>query len=334
MQHGHNRARLLLSRFASRMILSGVILSGIGTSTLERAIAQSGSPPGVRATKLGAGVAMLEGQGGNLGVSIGADGVFLIDDQYAPMVDGIRAAIRKLGGEDVRWVLNTHWHGDHTGGNERLGVIVAHANVRKRMSVEQFIEVLGRKSPPSPKAALPVVTFDDGITFHWNGDTIRVLHVPHAHTDGDAIVYFEKANVLHMGDTFFHGMYPFIDLSSGGSLDGVIAAANRALSLVDDKTKIIPGHGKLASKPDLVAYREFLVALRTRVAKLVAAGKSLETVLDERPTKEWDATMGKGFMKPEVFTRIVYESVRASLLKSRSATSRPTKRPEKKDAEK
>jgi len=254
---------------------------------------------------------MLEGQGGNLGVSIGEDGVFLIDDQYAPLTEKIRAAIAKLSDKPVRFVLNTHWHGDHTGGNENLGkagaLIVAHDNVRVRMSSEQFIAAFNSKSPPSPKVALPVVTFNDAVTFHLNGDEIHAFHVSPAHTDGDSIVHFRKANVFHMGDVFFNTFYPFIDTGSGGSIDGMIAAVERALPLLDETTKLIPGHGPLGDKASLTAFLEMLRGVRAAIAPLVTAGKSVEEVVAAKPTAPFDEKWGQGFLNGDVFTKIVYE---------------------------
>ena len=183
----------------------------------------------VTSEKIAEGVYMLKGAGGNIGLSVGADTAFLIDDQYAPLTPKVKAAVAALTSKPVRFVLNTHWHGDHTGGNKDLGesgtLIVAHENVRKRMSTDQFVEAFGMKEPAADPAALPVVTFTDAVTFHLNGGEIYAFHVAPAHTDGDSIVQFRKANVIHGGDTFFNGMYPFIDLSSGGSVNGMIAAA-------------------------------------------------------------------------------------------------------------
>ncbi|HRC86077.1 MAG TPA: MBL fold metallo-hydrolase [Thermoanaerobaculia bacterium] len=259
------------------------------------------------------GISMLLGAGGNIGVSVGEDGVFLIDDQYAPLTEKIQAAVKALSPKPVRFLLNTHWHGDHTGGNENLGkagaMIVAHDNVRIRLSTEQFMPRFNEKVPPSPAIALPVVTYNDSVTFHVNGEEIYAFHVPPAHTDGDSIVFFRKANVVHMGDVFFNGLYPFIDVDSGGSISGVIAAVDRVLAMVGDDVKLIPGHGPLAGKKELAAYRAMLAAVRDNVAKLVAAGKSEADVLAAKPTAAFDETWGKGFLKPEVFTQIVFASV-------------------------
>jgi len=259
------------------------------------------------------GVWMLVGAGGNIGVSAGEDGVFLIDDQYAPLTEKIRAAVAKFSSKPVRFVLNTHWHGDHVGGNEHLGkagtLIVAHENVRTRMSTEQFLAAFDQKVPPSPQVALPVVTFNDSVTFHLNGDTIRAFHVAPAHTDGDSIVHFERADVIHMGDVFFNSGYPFVDTSSGGSAPGVVAAVDRALELVGPKTKVIPGHGELTDRAGLVAYRDMMKTIVDRVAAMKAAGKSLEEVQAAKPTKEFDERWGGGFVKPDLFVSFVYEGV-------------------------
>jgi glyoxylase-like metal-dependent hydrolase (beta-lactamase superfamily II) len=259
------------------------------------------------------GVYMLTGSGGNLGLSVGEDGAFLVDDQYAPLTQKITAAIAAITDLPIKFVVNTHWHGDHTGGNENLGnagvLIVAHENVRKRMSVEQFIEAFDSRTPPAPEAALPVITFTDEVTFHWNGDDLRVFHVDPAHTDGDAIIQFTDANVVHMGDTFFNGMYPFIDVGTGGSIGGMIAAADRVLGMLQPDTKIIPGHGELASVADLRAYRNMLASVRDRVRALIAEGKSRDEVIAAKPTASFDAAWGGGFMQPDIWTGIVYDGM-------------------------
>ncbi|MEP7157425.1 MAG: MBL fold metallo-hydrolase [Betaproteobacteria bacterium] len=264
----------------------------------------------IKTEKLSATTYVLFGAGGNIGLSIGDDAVFVIDDQYAPMTPKITAAIKALTAKPVQFVLNTHWHGDHTGGNENLGkagaIIVAQENVRKRLSSEQFIELMKSKVPASPKGALPVVTFTSDITFHLNGDEIFAFHVPKAHTDGDAIVHFRKGNIVHMGDTFFNGLYPFIDTSTGGSPDGVVAAADKILVMVDDATRIIPGHGPVGNKAELKAYRDMLYTVNGRVKTMAKAGKKLDEVIAAKPTAEFDERWGKGFLPPARFIEMLY----------------------------
>ncbi|WP_444919961.1 MBL fold metallo-hydrolase [Microbulbifer sp. CnH-101-G] len=265
-------------------------------------------------------VYMLQGAGGNIAVLVGEDGTFMVDDQYAPLTAKIQKAVESLAKQPLRFVINTHWHGDHTGGNENLGksgaLIVAHENVRKRMNTEQFIEAFKRRVEPSPPTALPVITFTDATTFYWNGDEVMVQHVGPAHTDGDSIVHFAKADVIHMGDIYFNGAYPFIDLSSGGSVDGVIEAMDTALALSGPNTKIIPGHGRLSSPAELKVQRDMLETLRDRIQKLVDSGKSRDQVLAAKPTKDFDEQYGKGFMTPDIWTGIVYDSLAAKSKKS------------------
>jgi glyoxylase-like metal-dependent hydrolase (beta-lactamase superfamily II) len=267
----------------------------------------------VRAEPAGRGVHMLTGRGGNIALAVGDEFAFLVDDQYAPLTPKILAAVRGVTDKPVRFLVNTHWHGDHAGGNENLAkagvILVAHDNVRTRMSTEQFIELFNSRTPPSPRAALPVVTFGESVTFHLGTETVHVVHVPPAHTDGDALVHFVQANTIHMGDTYFKDTYPFVDLSSGGSFEGVIRAADVALGYANDSTRIIPGHGPLASRADLKKYRDVMVQVRDRVAALIRQGKTREQVIAAKPTAEWDATWGAGFMKPDVFLGIVYQSL-------------------------
>ena len=266
----------------------------------------------VRAQHVAGGVHMLVGAGGNVGLVVGDDAVFVVDDQYAPLTPKILAAIRTVTPAPVKFVLNTHWHFDHTGGNENMGkvgaLLVAHDNVRRRMSTDQFIEALNRREPASPRSALPVVTFTESISFHLNGDSVVALHVPPAHTDGDAIVFFTRANVVHMGDLFVSAAFPFVDRSSGGSIDGIIGAAAKVLGMTSAATKIIPGHGPLADRARLQAYHDMLVTVRDRMRREVAAKRTVEQVLASTISVEYDKEWPGG---RERFLRILHQELSA-----------------------
>ena len=263
----------------------------------------------VTSEKITDNVYALFGSGGNIGVCIGDDGVLVIDDQYAPLTERIKAAISVLTGDAVKYVVNTHWHGDHTGGNKNFGnegaTIIAHKNVRERLSTEQVMKVFNRTVPASPKSAWPTITFDKDISLYMNGENIELIHVHNAHTDGDAFVYFTESNVLHMGDCFFKDRFPFIDLGSGGSVDGAIKAVSIALMLVDEETTIIPGHGTLATKVDLVNYSIMLHTMRDRVKKAMAENKSIDEIkaagLDEG-FEDW----GSGFINAATFIDFIW----------------------------
>ncbi len=267
----------------------------------------------IKTNKLSDSIYMLVGAGGNIGLSVGPDAVFMIDDQYAPLTPKIEAAIKAITPKPVTFLVNTHWHGDHTGGNanmSKLGpIIIAQDNVRKRMSSEQFMDFMRSKVDASPKEALPVVTFSQTMNFHLNGDDIAAFHVPAAHTDGDSVIHFKKANIVHMGDTFFNGFYPFIDYSSGGTPDGFIAAAERVIAISDDKTKIIPGHGPLATKADLVTYRDMLVATVGKIKALVKQGKTVDEVVAAKPTADFDERWGKGFVPPARYIEMIMKGL-------------------------
>jgi glyoxylase-like metal-dependent hydrolase (beta-lactamase superfamily II) len=290
--------------------LSFAIAIGIAGAVSLGAQQQNFDTVQVRSTQLARGIYMLTGAGGNMGLSVGDDAVFLIDDQYAPLTPKIRAAIASITPKPVRFVLNTHWHFDHTGGNKDHGeagaMIIAHDNVRTRLSSEQFIEALNRKEPASPHAALPVVTFNDTVTFWINGDTVTAFHVAPAHTDGDAIVSFKSANVVHMGDVFVSAGFPFVDLSSGGSINGFIGATERVLRVVNANTKIIPGHGPLSDKARLQAYHDMLVVMRDRMQKAIAAGQTVDQVLASQITADYNASFPSG---RERFLRILHQEL-------------------------
>lgn len=267
----------------------------------------------IKIETLAPGVAVLFGAGGNIGLSYGEDGNVLVDDQYAPLTDKILAAVKSVDPDPVKFVLNTHWHRDHSGGNENLGkagaVIVAHDNVRRRMSVDQFSKLFG-STPASPKVALPVVTFGEGVTLHLNGDELQVVHVRNAHTDGDSLVYWRKAKVMHMGDVFFHKVsLPFIDLESGGSIDGEIAAVRKALEIAAPDARIVPGHGPVATRAELETYLAMLVDVRGKVAAAIAAGRTLEAIKADNPAKPYE--IPNGFISADSFVETVFTSLSA-----------------------
>ncbi len=269
------------------------IVAGLLLAALPGLHAQNFDTIQVRAVPVAGSVHMLVGAGGNIGVVVGTDAVFVVDDQFAPLSPKILAAIRTITADPVRFVVNTHWHFDHTGGNENMqqagALIFAHENVRRRMSTGQFIQALKRQEPASPHNALPVITFTDTISFNLNGDSIVVFHVAPAHTDGDAVVMFTKANVVHTGDVFVSAGFPFVDLSSGGSIDGIIKATERIMVATNAQTKIIPGHGPLADRARVKAYHDMLYVLRDRMGREVAARHTIEQVLASKITAEYDA---------------------------------------------
>jgi len=294
----------------SKLLLFTLLLIVCGFSSVFAKTADDGfSKVEIKTIKLGHGIYMLMGQGGNIAISVGEDGVFMVDDQFAPLTPKIKKAIKDISAKPIRFMINTHWHYDHTGGNENLGkegvVIVAHDNVYKRMSKDGFIKAFNKKVPAAPKVALPVITFNDEVTFHLNNLEIEVVHRKNAHTDGDSMVFFKSANIIHMGDTFFNTMYPFIDASSEGSIDGIINTANFVLGIADDKTKIIPGHGPLGDKKALLEYRDMLVTLKNRMQKLMDDGKSMDQIIALKPTADFDKKWGDGVLKPDDFLKIL-----------------------------
>lgn len=257
---------------------------------------------------------MLKGRGGNIGISTGEDGLYIIDDQVRPVTDQLLQAISKISDRPIRFVINTHYHGDHVGGNEAIGeagaVIIAHDNIRKRMSSEQVSVFMGSTTPPYPDGALPVLTFNDRMSLHLNGESATAYYVANGHTDGDSIIHFPVSNVIHMGDMYFNGLYPYVDLDAGGSIQGVIAAADLALSLADESTNIIPGHGPLATKEDLEGYRDFLVKARDNVQALIDEGMDLPQAITAKPTAEWDETLGEVWITPAQFVTFIFNSLK------------------------
>jgi glyoxylase-like metal-dependent hydrolase (beta-lactamase superfamily II) len=274
--------------------------------------AQDLSEVEISTTQVSDNIYMLQGAGGNIGICVGDDGVFMIDDQFAPLNEKIMAAVSAVSDKPVKFLLNTHWHGDHTGGNEPFGksgsVIVAHDNVRKYLTEDQFIEFFNMTTPASSKDGLPVVTFSDAVTFHFNNEEIYAYHVEPSHTDGDAVVHFKNANVVHAGDIYFNGTYPFIDIDHGGSINGMIRVGKRLLDIIGDETKIISGHGNLGDKADFEKYIKMLTTIRDRVRSLVDEGKTFEEVLAAKPSAEFDETYST-FINAEGFLSIVYKDL-------------------------
>lgn len=264
----------------------------------------------IKTTQLSDHTYMLEGAGGNIGISVGEDGVFIIDDQFAPLSEKILTAIKAISDKPLNFLVNTHHHGDHSGGNEHMAkagaTIIAHNNVKKRLESQQ------RDGSFKPKEAIPVITFNDRLNITINDETIAVFHVANAHTDGDSILYFTESNVLHTGDTYFNGRYPYIDLNSGGSVTGYIEAAKRGLMVIDDDTKIIPGHGKISNKEEYKSFLTMLETIRDNVKKAIDDGKTEDEVkADSSITKTFDdLNYGTGYINSERMRLTFYKSLK------------------------
>lgn len=285
-----------------------MVLAGFGLA-LTSAFGQDVSSVEIRSTEVAEGVHVLQGAGGNLGLVVGDNGAFLVDDQYAPLTEKIQEAVAAITDQPIRFVFNTHWHGDHTGGNEKLAeagaLIVAHDNVRTRLSAGQFMAFLERDVAPAPVGALPVVTFNDRVTFHLGGHTVDAVHVPHAHTDGDAFVHLRESDVIHAGDLVFYGMYPFIDYGSGGRLSGLIDAVDRMLGLAGEDTRIIAGHGgPVIDRDQLQDYRDMLATVHDRLRAHIDGGLDLDAIQAEAPTADFDAFWGGGFIGADRFVEM------------------------------
>jgi len=277
---------------------------------LNIAVAQEGMEDvQIKATHVAGKIYMLEGRGGNIGVSAGTDGVLIVDDQFAPLADKIRAALRKINPGKLEFVLNTHYHGDHIGGNVEFGPeahIIAHTNVRKRLSTPQ--QLFGRTLEPQPAEALPVITFDKSLSLHFNGEEIRVIHFPHGHTDGDSIIFFTQSNVVHMGDHMFNGMFPFVDLDHGGDVKGMADNVQAVIEQVPGDVKVIPGHGPLADRDDLKTFHAMLVGTTSHVQTQRAAGKSLVEIKAAGVPAKWES-WGNGFIKTDRWLETIYNSL-------------------------
>jgi cyclase len=281
--------------------------------SVQVSFAQSFDTVKIRPVKVMENLYMLKGSGGNIGVFFGKEGTLMIDDQFAPLSNKINGAIKTLDPGEIKFLINTHMHGDHTGGNEnfkKMGLtIVAHDQVRERMMMEQ--KNARGITPPRDKEALPVITFMDKLNFHLNDEDIELIHLDKGHTDGDVIVHFKKANVYHTGDAFVRYGYPFIDLSSGGSLNGFVNTLDKLLAMLDDNSKVIPGHGELATKADVKAVRDAMADIRDQVATALKKGKKPGEIPALGITDKYDAIYGKGFQKGKDFVLMAAESLTA-----------------------
>jgi glyoxylase-like metal-dependent hydrolase (beta-lactamase superfamily II) len=294
-----------------RILMFAVVLTGLFASIVH---AQTDwSKIQIKVTKVNGNVYMLEGAGGNIGVSVGPDGILIVDDQYAPLADKIKAALKTLGDGKLKFILNTHYHGDHTGSNPVFGpdaLIIAQENVRKRLSTEQISKFFGRTTPPMAKEGLPLITFDHSVSLFFNGEEIKVLHYPHGHTDGDAVMFFTGSNVVHMGDDFFNGRFPVVDLEAGGDVEGMAKNVGEILSKLPAGVKIIPGHGALTDVEGLKAFHNMLLQTTDIVRKRMAAGKTLDQIKAEGLPEEWKS-WGSGFIKTDTWLTLIYNSLSA-----------------------
>jgi len=265
----------------------------------------------IKATKVAGNVYMLEGSGGNIGVSVGPDGILIVDDQYAPLSEKIRTALKGLNQGKLRFILNTHWHGDHTGGNANFSpeaTIIAHDNVRKRLASEQKIPFFNSTVPASPKEALPVISFDNSLSVHFNGEDIRAIHYPHGHTDGDSVIFFTSSNVVHLGDDFFAGRFPFVDVDNGGTVLGLTKNIGEIIPKIPAGAKLIPGHGPLSTIDDLKLFHRMLIETTDIVRKKVEAGKTLDQIKAEGLPDEWKS-WGTGFIKTDQWIQLIHVSL-------------------------
>ena len=263
----------------------------------------------IKASKVRGNIWMLNGAGGNIGVSVGPDGILIVDDKFAPLAEKIRAALKEVGGGQLKFILNTHWHGDHTGANPVFGPeapIIAHTNVRQRLATEQRRGE--RVTPPMDPKGWPVITFDESVSVHFNGEEIKVIHFPHGHTDGDSVIFFTGSNVAHLGDDFFSGRFPFVDLDSGGDVEGLAENIAEVIDELPADVAIIPGHGPLSTLDDLKTYHGMLVEMMNLVRGKMEAGKTLEQIKAEGLPEKWK-DWGSGFISTERWLETIYKSL-------------------------
>jgi cyclase len=292
------------------LVIFAVLIIGL---IQAQALAQDFSKVEIKTIKVAGNIYMLQGAGGNIGVSVGPDGILIVDDQYAPLADKIKAALKMLGDGKLKFILNTHYHGDHTGSNPAFGPdapIIAQTNARKRLTAEQQSKFFGWKFPPMPKEGLPVITFDQSVSVFFNGEEIKVIHFPHGHTDGDSIIFFTGSNVVHMGDDFFQGRFPVVDLENGGDVEGMAKNVGEIISKLPADVKVIPGHGALSDLEGLKAFHRMLVETTQIVRKKMKAHKTLAQIKVEGLPDEWKP-WGAGYIKTEMWLELVYTSLLA-----------------------
>ena len=289
------------------------LATSVAASAQTTTVAPAATRTEIRVQEIGRSLAVISGAGGNVAVWHGADGTVLVDDGLQSSVAPLLEAVARVAPGPVRMVIGTHWHPDHVGGNAALGrtgtVLIAHENVRGRMASSQELVEYDMKVPPAPGIALPVVTFTDTLSIRLNGDRAEAIHVPGAHTDGDVVVWWQQANVVHLGDVYYNAGYPYIDVERGGALAGAVAAIEGVLSRADAGTVVIPGHGPLSNRQELADYRDMLVAVGRKVRELVEDGKSLEEILAARPTAEFDARYGTGGTSAERFVQQLHRDL-------------------------
>jgi len=293
-----------MNRFAGIAVACCLLLSGVLASAQ-----QDFSKVEIKVQNVKGHIYMLNGTGGNIGVSVGPDGILVVDDKFAPLADKIRAALQGLGGGKLKFILNTHFHSDHTGGNPVFGPeapIIAHTNVRKRLSSEQTRG--GRTTPPMPKEGWPVLTFDHSVSVHFNGEEIKALHFPHGHTDGDSVIFFTGSNVVHMGDDFFAGRFPFVDLDAGGDVEGLTKNIDQVIQQLPADVTIIPGHGPISTLDDLKTYHRMLVETTEVVRQRMSGGKSLAEIKGEGLAAEWKS-WGSGFISADRWIETIHRSL-------------------------
>jgi glyoxylase-like metal-dependent hydrolase (beta-lactamase superfamily II) len=267
-------------------------------------------------TKLTDGIYVIHGSGGNVILFIGNDGIILVDDQYAPVTEKMKSVIANITNKPIKFVINTHWHPDHVGGNERLGeagaIIISHENVRKRLNQNQFFEMINQTIPALSKKGLPLITFSDNMTFYQNNDEIKISYLDNGHTDGDSAVYFTKNNVIHVGDDFSDRAYPFIDLSTGGSIDGLISSLLSIISMINNDTKVVAGHSGISNQTKVKDYANMLIDVRSVISEMITEGKSLAKIIQLKPTSQYDTTYNDySFIDPNDFVTNIYESLKS-----------------------